>query len=192
LPVTNEAFDVFVRDRSTGVTERVSVSSTGEQAGPASFEPAISADGRYIAFWSSAPNLVSGDTNGSADVFVRDRLTGSTDLVSVSSAELQGNGSSGDGLAISPDGRFVAFMSSAKNLVPNDTNECRDIFLRDRLGGTTELVSVSSTAQQGNDCSDRPAVSADGCEVDFESAATNLVPGDTNNRRDIFVRHRCP
>ncbi|HEX9945300.1 MAG TPA: hypothetical protein VGG03_25095 [Thermoanaerobaculia bacterium] len=140
---TNNASDVFVHDRRTGTTERVSVDSRGRQGDRdsgfvgVSGNPAISADGRFVAFPSDATNLVRGDTNGTTDVFVRDRLTGATERVSVSSGGGQSDGFS-DGPAISADGRFVAFQSSAMNLVPDDTSFATDIFVRDRLVGTTE------------------------------------------------------
>jgi hypothetical protein len=182
-------------------TERVSVSSTGEQGNDNSWGPAISADGRFVAFVSAASVLVPGDTNAppgepftGSDVFVRDRLAGITERVNVSSTGEQANGPS-NFACISADGRFVAFDSLASNLVPGDTNGKRDVFVRDRLAETTERVSVSSTGQQGNAQSqeywgDRPAISADGRLVAFDSSATNLVAGDTNNELDVFVRDR--
>jgi Tol biopolymer transport system component len=183
---TNGHIDVFVRDRDSGTTERVSVSSAGEQGNSISGMPAISADGRYVAFWSQAYNLVPGDTNGYPDVFVRDRVSGTTQRVSMSSAGEQGNY---DSLwpSISADGRFVAFMSQASNLVPGDTGYY-DVFVRDRVSGTTERVSVSSAGEQGNGPSSDPAISADGRFVVFSSSASNLVPGDTNGHIDVFVR----
>jgi len=186
---TNGARDVFVRDRVAGTTTRVSVSSSGGQSNDESSYPAISADGRHVAFQSFAGNLVPGDTNGTTDVFVRDRVTGTTSRVSLNSSGGQGNGSSG-GPAISPDGRYVAFASLASNLVPGDTNGTTDVFVRDRVTGTTSRVSVSSSGGQGNDLSYAPAISADVRYVAFSSDASNLVPGDTNGARDVFVRDR--
>ncbi len=177
----------------TGTTERVSVSSDGTEGNWYSHFPSISADGRYVAFQSAASNLVPGDTNGYWDVFVRDRLTGTTELVSVSSDGTQGNDESYDrALSISADGRFVAFGSEASNLVPGDTNGHSDVFVRDRLTGTTERVSVSSDGTQGNYGGYWPSISADGRYVAFHSPASNLVPGDTNGHSDVFVRDRCP
>ena len=137
----NNAADIFVRDRQAGTTTRVSVTSTGGQANGASSDPAISADGRYVAFVSRATNLVAGDTNGVRDVFVHDRQTGATTRISVNSSENQGNAES---LApsLSADGRYVAFASSASNLVTGDTNSTSDVFVRDRQAGTTTRVSV--------------------------------------------------
>jgi Tol biopolymer transport system component len=141
---TNGKLDVFVHDRQTGITERVSVSSAGVQGDNNSAFPSISGDGRFVAFWSAATNLVSGDTNAHSDVFVHDRQTGVTERVSVSSAGVQADGDSLVSPAISADGRFVAFYSSATNLVPGDTNAQADVFVGDRQLGTTERVSVSS------------------------------------------------
>jgi len=190
---TNSCSDVFVRDRLKGVTERVSVSSAGAQGGGDSLAPAISADGKYVAFQSSSGNFVAHDANGGAgDVFVRDRQTGTTELISVSSSGEQGSKGHGDA-AISADGRFVAFRSDSPNLVPGDTNETEDVFVRDRKTRTTQRVSVSSTGEQANDrCGGNGgvAISADGRFVVFDSFATNLVPGDTNGQGDFFIHDR--
>src|SRR5439155_1190150 len=142
-------YDVFVHDRLTGTTERVSVDSAGTQGNSDSVDASISADGRFVAFYSSANNLVPGDTNGAEDVFVHDRLTGTTERVSVDSAGTQGNSESFLP-SISADGRFVAFYSDATNLVPGDTNGFEDVFVHDRLTGATERVSVASAGTQGN------------------------------------------
>ena len=194
---TNGVEDIFVRDRRNGRTERVSVSSAEVQGDGDSLVSAISGDGRYVAFGSFATNLVSGDTNGAEDSFVRDRQNGTTERVSVSSAGQQGNpppGSFLSGLAISRNGRFVAFTSEASNLAPNDTNAKRDVFVRDRQNGTTLRMSVSSAAAQGNGFlgSVDPAIGADGRFVAFCSDVANLVPSDTNDVADIFVRDRHP
>src|SRR5207249_8340068 len=125
---------------SPGTTERVSVDSTGTEGNSASTQPSISADGRFVAFASDATNLVPGDTNGAIDVFVHDRLTGTTERVSVDSAGTQGNNSSAEP-SISADGRFVAFDSSATNLVPGDTNGAEDVFVHDSHTDTTERVT---------------------------------------------------
>src|SRR5213076_3051692 len=140
---TNGASDVFVRDRLTGTTERVSVASGGTQSNAASLGSALSADGRLVAFQSDATNLVVGDTNGATDVFVRDRQTGMTARVSVASDGTQANNVSSYP-ALSADGRFVAFQSDATNLVVGDTNGKTDVFVHDRQTGTTERVSVAS------------------------------------------------
>jgi hypothetical protein len=184
---TNASPDVFVHDRSTGTTTRVSVDSAGVQGNSSSYYPSISADGRFVAFFSHAGNLVPGDTNASPDVFVHDRATGTTTRVSVDSAGVQGNAYSYDS-SISADGRFVAFYSSAWNLVPGDTNGAYDVFVHDRASGQTNRASVDSACVQGNHESLSPSISADGRFVAFYSSAWNLVPGDTNFRHDVFVR----
>jgi Tol biopolymer transport system component len=186
---TNSMRDVFVRDRLTGETTRVSVGPGGVQGDATSFNASISADGRFVAFISDASNLIpGGSTNRQA--FVHDRQTGVTELVSVDSAGTQGN-STATGAAISADGRFVAFGSFATNLVPGDTNGVIDIFVHDRLTGATERTSVRTDGGEGNDASLRPSISGDGGLVAFSSNATNLVDGDTNAVRDIFVHHRA-
>lgn len=190
VPVDTNGFrDVFVRDRRTGTTTLVSVSSGGVQGNGLSSVNgnSISADGRYIAFYSSATNLVPADTNGFRDVFLRDMQAGTTTLVSVESTGAQGNGVS-SGPTISADGRYVAFYSSATNLVTGDTNAVRDVFLHDVQTGITSRLSVDSSGIQGDGLSSGPKISADGRYVAFYSSATNLVPGDTNGFRDVFVR----
>lgn len=191
---TNGVRDIFVRDRLDGTTERVSVSSNGTQSNQLSVNPSISADGRFVAFESFASNLIGGDSNGYDDVFVRDRQTGTTELISVSTGGEQGNSSSGVfGLAISADGRYVAFQSTARNLIADDKNEFSAVFVRDRSSDTTELVSRSIGGGQGNAASGYygVSISADGRFVAFDSSASNLVRGDTNGRRDVFVRDRA-
>jgi len=192
---TNRRQDAFLRDRKTGRTTRVSVSSSGRQ-GKAARDPfggsaaeAISAGGRYILFRSDAPNLVSGDTNGAQDIFIRDRKTHRTTRISIGSGGRQANGRS-DFAVLSPNGRYVAFDSSASNLVPGDTNRAPDVFVRDRGKGTTQRVSVGGRARQANRRSEQSAISADGRYVAFESGASNLVPHDTNATTDVFVRDR--
>jgi Tol biopolymer transport system component len=186
---TNGKCDVFVHDRQTGQTTRVSVASGGTQGNDGSYDPSISTDGRYVAFESEASNLVSGDTNGECDVFVHDRQMGQTIRVSVVSGGTQGNDGSYDP-SISTDGRYVAFESPASNLVSGDTNGEWDIFVHDLQIGQTTRVSVASGGSQGNDWSADPSTSADGRYVAFESTANNLVIGDTNGERDVFVRDR--
>ncbi|NQU49632.1 MAG: PD40 domain-containing protein [Planctomycetes bacterium] len=185
---TNANWDVFVHDTLTGVTSRVSVDSSGLEATgvTGSFYPAISADGRFIAFASNAWNLVANDSNNSLDVFVHDQLTGETTRVSVDSAGFQGNFFSSEP-SISANGRFVAFESWSWNLVPNDNNGAGDVFLHDRLSGATTRVSVDSTGIEGNQASTAGALSADGQVIAFESKADNLVAADTNSQDDIFV-----
>jgi Tol biopolymer transport system component len=185
----NGAVDIFVYDRDNRVTALVSVSSDGIQGDGASFQPSISADGIFVAFSSVATNLVAGDTNGTQDIFVHDRDTDATELVSVSSDGMQGDGPSYQP-SISAHGRYVAFSSAATNLVAGDTNRTHDIFVYDREKDVLELVSVRSDGIQGNGASHEPSISWDGRYVAFSSAATNLVAGDTNGTSDIFVHDR--
>jgi Tol biopolymer transport system component len=187
---TNDTNDIFVRDRLTNTTTRVSVDSAGNQANSFSSDPSISADGRFVAFDSFASNLVPGDTNRETDIFVRDTLTNTTTGVSVDSAVNQGNTYSYRP-SISADGRFVAFISNIYNpfnIMVADGKEDTEIFVRDTLTNTTTRVSVDSAGNQWNGSSSDPSISADGRFVAFESYASNIVPGDTNNRDDIFVR----
>jgi LPXTG-site transpeptidase (sortase) family protein len=186
---TNDRRDVFVHDRTTGKTTRVSVDSTGTQADESSYKPAISYDGRIVAFDTDATNLVAGDTNGDYDVFVHDRMTGITTRVSITSAGLEAIGGSSEDPAISGNGLYVAFESRATNLVPagGDANGEDDIFVHDRTTGKTIRVTVDSAGREANDESDDPAFSADGRYVAFESEATNLVAGDTNGEDDVFL-----
>jgi len=185
----NESIDVFVHDRETGETTRVSVSSAGVEGDNISRVAKISADGRYVAFVSWAGNLVPGDTNKKDDIFVHDRQAGLTTRESVSTTGLQANDMSYD-VSISGDGKFVAFVSMASNLVSGDTNGVQDIFIRDRQKGVTTRVSVSTSGVQSNGFSLVTSISADSGIVAFHSIATNLVPGDTNGFIDIFVVNR--
>jgi Tol biopolymer transport system component len=186
---TNDWYDVFVHDRKTGETERVSLSSGGAQGNGRSIWSSISANGRFVGFFSDASNLVGGDTNGADDVFVHDRRTGKTERVSLSSGGAQG-GEDSFYPSVSADGRFVGFVSFASNLAANDTNGLRDVFVRDRRTGETELVSVDSDGAQGRGSSSGGSISANGRFVTFASDASNLVSGDTNLARDVFVRDR--
>jgi hypothetical protein len=136
---------------------------------------------------SAATNLVAGDTNGVSDVFVRDRAAGTTERISVGLGGAQANGNS-LGSSISADGRYVAYESLATNLVAGDTNANYDVFVYDRSNGTTTRASVSSAGAQGNAASLYTSLSPDGRYVGFNSIATNLVSGDTNGVRDVFVR----
>lgn len=183
---TNSAEDVFVFDRQTGMTSRVSLSSAGTEADSDSSGPSISADGRYVAFESQASNLVIEDTFES-DVVLRDTQANTTTLISRATDGTPGNSASGDA-AISAGGRFVAFDSIASNLVLDDTNSKSDAFVRDTQSNTTIRVSVAADGTQGNNASGLPSISADGRYVAFESAANNLVTGDTNAKVDVFVR----
>jgi Tol biopolymer transport system component len=192
---TNRLGDVFVHDRRTGRTERVSVSSTGKQGandrtGTGSNAPSISADGRYVAFHSADSNLVRGDSNRTFDIFVHDLRTGTTTRVSVSGGGRQANGENLGAASISADGRYVAFTSLASNLVAHDANDITDVFVRDLRAGSTILASVVGSEGQGDDASavSGAAFSGNNRYLAFSSWAANLVPGDTNDKPDAFVR----
>ena len=197
--------DIYMWHRETGAIEWVSQGDAGAGHG-SSGAPAISHDGRFIAFTSSAPDLVPLDTNQRDDIFVRDRELGTTRRVSVNSVGGESNHES-DAAAISADGRYIAFESMAYSLtapdpvpefvpkMPNplqrmstDTNSATDVFLHDMVTGRTEMVSVSDAGVQGIRESYAPSMSGDGRYVVFVSYADNLVPGDQNNERDVFVR----
>jgi len=195
---TNAAPDLFLRDVLAGTTERMSVSSSGQQGnadnyGRGSYGAALGADGRFVAFYSYSSNLVAGDNGGKADVFVRDRVAGTTQRVSVSTSGGSPNSSS-QSPSISDDGRYVLFDSYATNLVPSDRNKTLDVFVRDRVAMTTQRVSVGNGGVEANGscnvhfCGN--ALSADGRYAVFLSLATNLVAGDTNGLLDAFVRDR--
>ncbi len=211
----NAGWDVFVRDRTTGAIEIVSRSEAGSQGHPYSspwFEErgvalACSRDARIVAFTSSAPDLVTADGNTLVDVFARDRVLGTTTLASIGLGGLPANGhsafvttSSGQAgiaqrsyapsIGISEDGRFLAFTSAASNLVPGDTNQRLDVFVRDLQNGLTERVSVNDAGTQSAGGGYCASISADGRYVAFQSSANDLVPSDTNNRADVFVRDR--
>src|SRR6185503_1408291 len=143
---TNGVEDVFVFDRQTGVFERVNVASDGTQANAFTRRFAMTPDARFVAFASYGSNLVPADTNAAADVFVRDRATGTTSRVSVTSGGAEGPfGASVNvysQIAITPDGRWVGFGTPAP-LAPDDTDGATDVYVHDRLGPTTERVAGS-------------------------------------------------
>jgi Tol biopolymer transport system component len=190
----NYDWDVFVRDRLNGTTERISVDPWGNEVYDQSDGAWISADGSRVAFVSWADGLVVGDNNGSMDVFVRDLPSATTVNLSSSGAQPTYPSSSycalcnpNQGVAISADGRYVAFGSWADNFVAGDTNGLPDIFVRDTWAGTTICASVSPAGAVGNQLSHLPTISADGRFVAFDSSASNLVPGDMNGKPDVFV-----
>jgi len=181
----NGQWDIFVHNTSGGTT-RVSVASDGTEGnGESGWYPAISTDGRYVAFQSSATNLVADDNNARIDIFVHDTLTSTTSRVSVDSNGIEGNGHSWN-LSISTDGRYVAFASDATNLVTGDTNGDRDIFVHEMQTGVTTRVNIAFDGMQANNFSWEPSISADGQYVAFHSIATNLISGDTNGVTDVF------
>jgi len=237
---TNGSSDIFLHDRQTSTTKRISVDSNGNQANGYSQSPNISSDGRYVVFSSDASNLVSGDTNGKRDMFIHDTQTSETKLINLNidgseitdiyyydnNISLSANArylavrattktvvngknisryevlvydrqtdktervsvdSNSEYPTISADGRYVAFQSSATNLVAGDTNGISDIFVHDRQTGKTKRVSVDSNGNQGNDYSRYPTLSADGRYVAFVSDSNNLVSDDINELSDIFI-----
>jgi Tol biopolymer transport system component len=186
---TNNAFDVFVLDRPTNIIERVSVATGGAQGGANSYAPSLSADGRFVAFYSVASNLVAGDTNGLGDAFVRDRQLGTTVRVNLTSAGAQVFDQT-DGPLMCRNGRFVAFDCYATNLVPGDTNGYADVFVHDLLTGGTERVSLSTSGGQSNEACLLTGASSDGRFIAFYPGGSNLVAGDTNGTNDVFVRDR--
>ncbi|MEU7904461.1 hypothetical protein [Actinoplanes sp. NPDC049118] len=179
--------DVYLRDLATGTTTLVSVHRVGPRGTLHSVHASMSADGRYVVFSSWAPDLVEGDTNSREDVFLRDLAAGTTTRISVSGTGAQGNLASNRPV-ISSDGRYVAFLSWARNLVDGDTNRAEDVFVRDLVSGTTTRASVSTAGEQSDGPSANPSISTFGRRVAFESTASNLVPGDANLARDVFVR----
>jgi hypothetical protein len=182
------------------VTTRVSTDAANAQVAGASRHPRASADGRFVAFSSTATTLVAGDTNGSADVFVKDRQTGAVTRVSVRTGGAEALGDSGTP-DISADGRYVTFVSAAF-LTADDANSfscpganlagpsCPDVFVHDRTTGETTRVSVTTGGVDANGGSAAPRISGDGRFVVFESTASNLVPADTNQVVDVFLRDR--
>ncbi len=202
--------DVFVRF-STSTTVLISRSGGGAKGNGASYDPTISADGRYVAFESDATNLVTGDTNALRDVFLRDRDTDgdqifdetgavTTTRVSLATGGAQTISTAGNSYQphVAAYGRFVVFYSYDNGLVAGDTNacgiysngQCPDVFLRDTQTGVTERISLTYAGAQANNGSYNPRVSGDGEYITFESDATNLVTGDTNAQRDVFQRYR--
>ncbi|GIE85714.1 hypothetical protein Are01nite_21940 [Actinoplanes regularis] len=193
---TNRSRDVFVRDLVTGTTVLASVSGTGEPGDGHSTRPSISADGRYVAFRSEAGNFIAGGTGGRSRVFVRDLVAGRTTLVTEAASGQPGYG---DGLfspaalarpEISADGRYVTFESEAGDLVGDDTNGRSDVFVRDLAAGATSRVSVSSSGRQTSGASDKPSISADGRYIAFRSTAQDLLDGDPQLWSQIYLHDR--
>ncbi len=179
--------DIFIRHLNTGISDLVSLSTSGRQGDGNSYSPSVSQDHRYVAFTSSASNFAINDTNGVSDVFVRDLLQSTTTLLSRGGGGLVGNGSSALP-AISSDGQYVAFASSASNLVNSDNNSVNDIFVWERATGALSRVSVNTQGAECNGDCTIPKISADGRYVCFVSTATNLVSDDLNGEADVFVR----
>lgn len=184
---SNGRTDIYLLDRTTGQTTRLAQPSEGESNGD-SLRPIITPNGHYVAFESSASDLVSGDTNGSIDAFVLNLTDGTLVRASISDAGIEGDQQS-RGPTVSKNGRWAVFTSLADNLVPGDTNQVFDIFVRDLRRGTTRRVSVSSDGVEGNSGSTRgAAIDASGRFIAFGSFASNLVPGDFNGASDVFLR----
>lgn len=187
----NGVKDIFVRDVMLGTTTLVSKSSGGAIGNDRSFEASIAGEGRFVAFSSWATNLVSPDSNGGTlDVFLHDLMSGTTTLVSLSQGGVAANGNS-SGAAISATGRYVAFSSSATNLLPTDLNALQDVFVRDMATSIVSMVSVTSAGSQGNGISAPTDISSDGRFVMFSSLATNFVAGDANGAADVFLHDRA-
>lgn len=198
----NAQSDIFVHDRLTGETSRVSIDSNGDEGSDFSQGPAISADGRYVAFTSSSS--LTPTAIGSNNVYVHDRVSGKTTHINVDAGGNGGNINSARP-SISADGRFVSFSSAANNLIAGDTNSGWDIFVHDRDADNDGIfdeagaigvvrVSVSSAGAEGSGATDGRIpfsdISADGRHVTFSHYFTNLVAGDGNALRDIFVHDR--
>ena len=177
--------DIFIVSIFNTALELVTVNATGEQANGGSFYASVSRDGEFVAFMSFASNLVTGDTNGRADIFVKDMTTGEVDRVSIATDGTQGDFDS-TYPSISNNGRYVTFSSFASTLVPGDTNFATDIFLHDRQTGITTRLSTDSAGIEGNGRSDEPYISGNGEYVGFASEADNLVTDDTNSVSDVF------
>jgi Tol biopolymer transport system component len=182
-------FEVFVRDRQEGTTERVSVDKDRNQPNGNSFRPSISSDGRDVAFYSGASDLVASDTNNSTDVFVRDRQEGTTERVSVDKDENQAPAASW-APSISSDGRFVALTSNGLRPLGFWSHGGSDIFVRDRQLGTTQWVSRDISEADANGDNFSPTLSSDGRLVAFTTKASDMVAGDTNGSDDVLVRDR--
>ena len=176
---------VFARDLAAGQTWLVSANESGQAGNALSEAPDISADGRTVAFWSAASDLVTDDINEAGDIFVRDR-DGGTERVSVSGEGAEANGDSYSP-SISEGGRYVVFVSSANNLVGGDDNGVDDVFVHDRITGRTARVSMAMDGGEANGASGPAVISGDGLAIGFSSAASNLMPADHNRSVDLFL-----
>jgi hypothetical protein len=197
----NEYPDVFLHNKKTGSTRRMSVDSSGGEAdegSPASgdYALAMSSDGRFVAFESGAGDLVNSDDGSSYDIFVHNRKTGTTRRVSVGMNGAEPDGDSYLNVDISADGEFIAFQSDAANLVPNDNNTKSDVFVANRITGKIRRVSVDSNGNEADGGADpisgrfTVAISPNGRYVVFDSLADDLVPNDDNEMSDIFLHDR--
>lgn len=182
---------IYVRDCISGQTYLVSTSASGVESNHANRRPSISGDGRFIAFQSTASNLVPGDTNQATDIFVKDMATGAIHRASVSSAGVEGDSDSFFA-SITPDGRYVGFMSQASNLDPIDGDTLTESYFHDTWTGVTKLICLDSFGVKSNGNSGPASISADGRTVVFKSSGTNLVLDDTHMNMDVFVHHMPP
>lgn len=188
---TNSVPDVFIHDRDTGVTERVSEDSTGNQGNRRSFNPAVSNDGRFVAFLSYATNLARGDIDPRMDIFIHDRQTRTTERVSkMSDGVLVSDGGGIFSLSFSMDGRFITFLSEGSKLLADEPDAELDVFVNDRQTGRTQQISLAHDGALSKSVSFSPSISADGRFVAFDSRASDLVPGDSNGKADVFVHDR--
>ncbi len=183
----NNAQDVFVRDLATGVNTRVSVATDGTAGNGGSLAPSLSHDGRFVAFQSTARNLVPGDTNSVADIFVHDRQTSTTTRVSVATDGTQADAASRDA-RMSADGRWVVFSTTATNLVPGAVGKNRKVLVHDRQTGSTSEVSVRPDGTSGTKNSEAPTISADGRYVAFLSYDHDIVPATRRHYNSAYVR----
>ena len=173
---------------STGVAFELNVASTGDAGNGKVTEAHVVNGGRFVAFVSTSSNLVAGDSNGSADVFLKSIETGAVTLVSTTAAGVQANAASG-GLDVSSDGTKIIFHSTADNLVAGDTNGASDIFVKDIATGAITRVSTSASGEAGNGDSTDAVFSPDGRSIVFRSKASNLVPDDVNGATDVFLKN---
>jgi Tol biopolymer transport system component len=184
----NNDSDVFLKEIQTGTLKLVSATATGRTGDGWSGNPDLSSDGRFVVFQSQAGNLMEGDFNGAFDIYLRELQTNTLSLLSRSADFLLGNGDSVTPV-INADGRLVAFASDASNLVENDRNATRDVFLKNTQTGEVTLISANALGESGYGMSDSPSISADGSKVVFRSYATDLVADVENDgTSDIYVR----
>jgi TolB protein len=183
---TNKVANLYLYDRITGETRLITKAFDGNPSNNHSGHAQMSDDGRYTLFLSHATNLVSWDSNGSTDIFIYDRVTDKIRRVSVADDGAQANGLSKDP-SICANSRFVSFTTEATNLVSGDTNGERDVILHDLVTGRKTVATINESGEWGNSKAHRSYLTPDCRAITFASDATNLVPVDTNSRRDIFM-----
>jgi len=180
--------DIFVKDLQTGEIVIASTKADGTQSNDSSFDPSVSADGRSVVFFSFASNLVPDDTNSREDIFVKNLDSGEIARANTADDGTEANGGQNESADLSSNGRYVAFATSASNLVPDDTNAQRDVFVKDMETGEIVRASTTTDGSEINAWSYGAQISADGRTVAFASNASNLVPGDNNYNFDVFVK----